>query len=98
MANSGISNLYDFKKQLRINTIKHTPFTWKSHSLDFDSLRTKIFESRKKTRGSIFMEWVAYALIGIFTGLTCAIMMHIEEFLVHEKRALTNKIVDGKTS
>ena len=96
-ANSGISNLYDFKKSLRINTIKNTPFTWKSHSLDFDSLRTKIFQARKKTKCSVFMEWVAYALIGIFTGLTCAVMMHIEEFLVHEKRAITNWIVDGKS-
>ena len=52
---------------------------------------------RKKTKMSMAMEWVAYALIGVFTGLTCAIMMSIEEFLIHEKRHLTDLIVQGKT-
>ena len=75
--------MYNFKKLMRINAIKNTPFTWNYESLDFDSLRTRIFEKRKKRKGSSVMEWVAYALIGIFTGLTCAIMMSIEEFLIH---------------
>ena len=75
--------------------IKNKAFTWNYESLDFDSLRTRIFEKRKKTRASMSMEWVAYALIGIMTGLTCAIMMRIEEFLVHEKRHITDLIVDG---
>ena len=44
------------------------------------------------------MEWIAYALIGILTGLTCAIMMSIEEFLVHEKRAITDMIINGSTN
>ena len=43
------------------------------------------------------MEWVAYGLIGIFVGLTCAIMMYIEEFLIHEKRMITDLIVQGST-
>ena len=97
MANSGISNLYNIKKQVRINAIKNTPFTWNYESLDFDSLRTKIFEQKKKSRASMMMEWVAYALIGVFTGLTCAIMMSIEEFLIHEKRHITDIIVNGST-
>ena len=98
MANSGISNLYNIKKLMRINTIKNTPFTCNYESLDFDSLRTKIFLNRKKTRLSITMEWVAYALIGTCTGLTCAIMMSIEEFLIHEKRHLTDIIVSGSSN
>ena len=60
-------------------------------------MRTKIFEMRKKTKASIMMEWIAYALIGVLTGLTCAIMMSIEEFLVHEKRAITDLIIAGNT-
>ena len=96
--NSGISNLYDFRKTLKINTIRNTPFSWKYESLDFDSLRTKIFERRKKSKLAIWMEWVAYALIGILTGLTCAIMMTIEEFLVHEKRHITDLIVNGDSN
>ena len=92
---SGTSNLYDFKKAMKINTIRKTPFTWKGESLDFDSLRTKIFIDARKGNTTHFMEWIAYALIGICTGLTCAIMMHIEEFLVHEKRAFMNLIIGG---
>ena len=82
---------------MRINAIKNTPFTWNYESLDFDSLRTRIFQMRKKTKMSMIMEWVAYALIGICTGLTCAIMMSIEEFLIHEKRHLTDLIVSGSS-
>ena len=43
------------------------------------------------------MEWLAYALIGVFVGLTCAVMMYIEEFLIHEKRLITDLIVQGST-
>ena len=43
------------------------------------------------------MEWVAYSIIGICTGLTSAVMMGIEEFLVHEKRHFTDVIIDGST-
>ena len=41
------------------------------------------------------MEWNAYFLIGIFTGLTCSVMMMIEEFLIHEKRLLTDYFING---
>ena len=93
LADSAKSNLYDFKKILRISTLKSTPQTWQAESLDFDSLRTKIFTQRTKSKASKSMEWVAYALIGTFTGLTSACMMGIEEFLVHEKRHLTDFII-----
>ena len=43
------------------------------------------------------MEWLAYALIGLCVGLTCAIMMYIEEFLIHEKRLITDLIVQGSS-
>ena len=99
MADSQISNLYDFKKTMRINTIRNTPFTWKAQSLDFDLLRTKIFRvQRKKTKAVDVMMWTAYGLIGIFTGLTCACMMGMEEFLVHEKRLVTDQLIDGESN
>lgn len=44
------------------------------------------------------MEWVAYMIIGICTGLTTAILMHMESFLVHEKRLITNHIIAGEQS
>ena len=43
-------------------------------SLDFDLIRSKIMVSRQKDRCQIMMEWVAYALVGLLTGLTAAIM------------------------
>ena len=95
MNDSAISNLYDFKKVIRINTLKSVPITWQAESLDFDSLRTKIFTQRRKSKLSSSMEWIAYALIGICTGLTSACMMGIEEFLVHEKRHITDLIIQG---
>ena len=82
---------------MRIETIKNTPRQSYYHSLDFDSLRTKIFQERKKTKANHCMEWLAYALIGLCVGLTCAIMMYIEEFLIHEKRLITDLIVQGSS-
>ena len=92
------SALYDPDKVERIPTIRATPFTWEAHSLDFDSMRTKIFKSREKTKCTTIMEWVAYFIIGTCTGLTTAILMHMESFLVHEKRYITNLIIAGEES
>mgnify|MGYP003888267223 CR=1 FL=1 len=85
--------LYTIKKTMRVNRIKKAPRQSNYHSLDFDSLRTKIFEDRKKSKTSRTMEWIAYALIGICVGLTCACMMYLEEFLIHEKRHITDLII-----
>lgn len=43
-------------------------------SLDFDLIRSKIMVSRQKDRCQVFMEWIAYSLVGVLTGLTAAIM------------------------
>lgn len=42
------------------------------------------------------MEWLAYALIGMCTGLCTAIMGNIEVHLVHEKRLLADLVIDGQ--
>lgn len=39
------------------------------------------------------MEWVAYGLIGIFTGFTAAIMSESEEMLTHLIRNQTDNII-----
>ena len=49
----------------------------KNRSLDFDLLRTKVFNNRVKTKATKFMEWFAYALTGLFVGLTAACMTNI---------------------
>ena len=43
-------------------------------SLDFDMIRSKVMVSRRKDKCQTFMEWIAYALVGVLTGLTAAIM------------------------
>ena len=42
-------------------------------------MRTKIYQEREPDWKTDFMEWVAYVLVGLFTGFTAAIMDNIEE-------------------
>ncbi len=62
-------------------------------SLDFDSIRSKIFVERTKDKYDIIMEWVAFVLIGAFTGLTAAIMSNIEEKLTIFRRNQSDDII-----
>ena len=55
-------------------------------SLDFDFIKAKIFVDRKRDNCDIVMEWLAFALVGIGTGLTAAIMSDIEERVTTLKR------------
>ena len=41
------------------------------------------------------MEWVAYALIGLCTGLCTAIMANSEVHMIHEKRIIADLIIGG---
>ena len=43
------------------------------------------------------MEWVAYALIGLCTGLCTAIMSNMEVHLIHEKRLIVDSVINGET-
>lgn len=61
-------------------------------------MRTKVYKERKTTTFTRFMEWVAYAIVGLFTGLCTAIMSNTEVHLIHEKRLLTDKIIGGADS
>ncbi len=55
-------------------------------SLDFDSMRSKIFVERSKDKYDIIMEWAAFMIIGVLTGLTAAIMSNIEEKITEFRR------------
>ena len=68
----------------------------KDRSLNFDLLRTKIFADRTKTKFVKFMEWSAYALTGIFVGLTASCMTNIEHHLMHFRRDYTDKLIDNE--
>lgn len=56
---------------------------------------TKIYKDRKRDRCEHCMEWFAYSLIGIILGLIMAIMAHLEQFLVHEKKLVTDSLIKG---
>ena len=79
-----------------IKTIRSKPFEWKYESLNFDLMRTKVYRERTKSNCTEFWEWIAYALIGLFTGLCTAIMANTEVHMIHEKRLLSDKIIGGE--
>ena len=79
----------------RIKAIRDADFIWKYESLNFDIMRTKIYKDRKKDGCVNFMEWVAYALIGLCTGLCTAIMSNTEVHFIHEKRILVDGVIGG---
>lgn len=80
---------------LKAKTIKKTPFTWKYESLNFDMLESKIYKDRVKDHYTMVMEWVAYALVGFCSGLVTAVLSHMEHFLIHEKRHVSDLIIAG---
>ena len=41
------------------------------------------------------MEWVAYILVGLFTGFTAAIMDNFEEHATDFRRKVADDIIDG---
>ena len=64
-------------------------------SLDFDLIRAKVFVERKRDGCEIFMEWVAFCIIGVLTGLTAAIMSNIEEKITIFRRNHADDIING---
>ena len=81
-----------------ISAIVKAPFVWKAESLNFDIMQTKVFKVRQRDTTTTVMEWLAYLFIGIAVGLITAIMSHTEAFLIHEKKLLTDQVIDGHTS
>ena len=64
-------------------------------SLDFDLMRSKLYVERKRDGCEILMEWIGFALIGVLTGLTAAIMSNIEEKITEFRRNNANDLIDG---
>lgn len=64
-------------------------------SLNFDLMRTKIYIERGRNATVVLMEWVAFAITGVLTGLTAAIMTYIEEHLTDFRKETTNDIIDS---
>ena len=68
----------------------------KNRSLNFDLLRTKIFNDREKSQFMKFMVWSAYALIGLLVGLTAACMTNIEHHLLQVRRNVADELIGGE--
>ena len=68
----------------------------KDRSLNFDLLRTKVFADREKTKLVKFMEWSAYAITGMFIGLTAACMTNVEHRVMNFRRDFTDKLIGGE--
>ena len=58
-------------------------------SLNFDLVKTKVFMERKPGKCIVFMEWVAFGIIGVLVGFVASIMSYIEEGLTEWKRDTT---------
>ena len=64
-------------------------------SLDFDLLRSKVMVERTRDNLDIIMEWVAFSMIGVLTGLTAAVMSNLEERITTFRRNHADDIIDG---
>ena len=53
----------------------------KKRSLDFDILHSEIYDNRDSGSNEGW-RWVAFMLIGVFTGIVAFAMSSLEEFLV----------------
>ena len=67
-------------------------------SLDFDIMRAKIYQDRKKDMLTDFMELSAFVLVGIFVGFTAAIMTNIEENTTSFRKNLADDIIGGDSN
>ena len=86
--------MMDPRFSLKVYPRKDNIFQHKK-SLDYDTMKTKIFIDRKRGNMEIFMEFVAYAVVGILTGLTAAIMSDIEDRITIFKRDQANNFIEG---
>jgi len=65
-------------------------------SLNYQEYETAIWKNRPTTKSEVYIEWFAYVVVGIMTGLCGFLMDTIEESLVHFKDHFTDhQIVAG---
>jgi len=54
----------------------------KKRSLNYDMMKTEIFQNRKMTRCVTLHRWFVNFLIGVAVGMTAFGMSHLEEWLI----------------
>ena len=79
------------KKQTRDDN-----FFMGKQSLSYQEYETAIWKNRPPVQGEVFIEWFAYVVLGIFTGLCGFMMDTIEESLVHFKDHFTQHQIDAQ--
>ena len=70
-------------------------------SVNFDMMRSQVFLGRPRPWYLNLCKWVAYLLLGIFTGCTAFLMETLETTLVAQRGELADKIMyatDGSTA
>lgn len=65
-------------------------------SLNFDLVRSKIYIERERSHSIILMEWLAFGLVGVLTGLTASIMSNLEEKITIFRRNHADSIIGGE--
>ena len=59
-------------------------------SLNYQEAEAAIWKNREPVQGEKYIEWFAYVVLGILTGLSGFLMDTIEETLVHFKDHFTD--------
>jgi len=54
-------------------------------SLSYQEAESRVWQLREIGKNEVIIEWLCYALLGVFVGATAMIMDLIEEGLVHFK-------------
>ena len=86
--------MMDPRMSLKVYPRKDNIFQHKK-SLNFDMIRSKIFVERQRDKTDLLVEWAAFAIVGMLTGLTAAIMSDIEEKITTFRRNQSDDIIDG---
>ena len=87
----------DPRFSLKVYPRKDNIFKHKS-SLNFDQVRTKVYIERKRDKTDTLMEWFAFAIVGVLTGFTAAIMSNIEETVTVFRRNTADDIIGGEAN
>lgn len=66
----------------------------KKRSLNFDMMKSEVYVERGFPSSTEGWRWLAFMLIGFFTGLSAFGMASLEEFLIDRRELLTEKALD----
>ncbi len=63
-------------------------------SLNFDMMKSDVFVKRVEPKKYFWLfKWLAYFLIGLFTGIVAFLMGSLEEFLISSRNTILENII-----